>query len=67
MAERLLTAKEAAEYLRLSPGTLENYRCAGCGPPYIQRVRKGRVFYDRSQLDEWLSRQVRTSTSEAMQ
>jgi len=62
--DKYLTSSEAAEYLKLSTGTLENYRISGNGPPYTQRVPRGRVFYDRGTLDAWRGAQVKTSTSD---
>jgi hypothetical protein len=62
--DRLLNTTEAAHYLRLARGTLENYRIAGVGPQFIQRTRRGRVFYDRADLDAWLDRQKKQSTSQ---
>lgn len=60
---KYLTTAEAAEYLRLSTGTLENYRCSGIGPQFIQRIPRGKVFYDRERLDAWREGQVKQSTS----
>ena len=40
---------QAAEYLGLSPGTLEVWRCLGRGPRYYKYSR--RVFYEKSDLD----------------
>lgn len=33
---RLLNAAETAERLRVPPGTLRYWRCAGIGPPYVK-------------------------------
>lgn len=63
MTALLMTNKEAAEYLRLSPGTLDNLRCTGDGPKYYQRKARGRVFYDRADLDAWRAGQKKESTS----
>jgi hypothetical protein len=46
----LLTAREAAEFLRLSTDTLERLRAAGEGPPW-QRVGR-RILYPLSVLRE---------------
>ena len=58
----LLTTREAAERLGLSPRTLERYRVTGEGP----RFRKiGRwVRYTPEDLDRWLEECTRTSTSD---
>ena len=47
-----LTTKEAAAYLRLQPGTLEAWRCRGCGPKF-QKIGGRRVLYDSSDLLEF--------------
>ena len=59
---RLLTTEEAAAWLSLRPRTLECYRNRGEGP----RFRKiGRwVRYLESDLDDWLEKCVRVSTSD---
>ncbi len=48
---RLDTAN-AAIYLGLSQKTLAMMRSSGKSPPFIKR---GRIFYYRSDLDEWLN------------
>ncbi|MFW5489115.1 MAG: helix-turn-helix transcriptional regulator [Desulfovibrio sp.] len=48
----LLTTKEAAERLGLSPGTLEVWRCLGKGPRYIKIGR--RVGYDARDLEAYV-------------
>ena len=58
----LLTTEEAAEYLHLSPRTLERYRVTGEGPKYLKVGR--RVFYRRGDLDRWLDSCIRRSTSD---
>lgn len=64
MAEKPdLTTREAASFLGYSTGTLENLRIKGEGPPYRQRVDRGRVFYSETDLTAWRDRQVRTSTT----
>lgn len=64
MTATYMTTTEAAEYLRLSTGTLENYRVKGTGPAYHQRSRKSRVYYRREDLDAWLAGARKTNTSE---
>ena len=58
----LLTTRQAAERLGLSPRTLERYRVTGEGP----RFRKiGRwVRYTPEDLVQWLESCARTSTSD---
>jgi excisionase family DNA binding protein len=51
--DRLLTQDEAAEYLRVSPRTLQRWRTeAGTGPPWHRAGR--RVVYRQRDLDAWL-------------
>jgi hypothetical protein len=57
-----LNVKEAAEYLRCSPGHLANLRVEGGGPPYTKKT--GRVLYDIADLDRWLSDGKQRSTSD---
>lgn len=57
-----LTVSEAAEYVRLSPSTLNKMRLRGDGPAYL-KLGPRRVIYDRIDLDEWLNRSRRRSTS----
>ena len=58
----LLTTTQAARYVGLSPRTLERYRVTGEGPRYLKVGR--RVLYTQADLDEWLARKVRRSTSD---
>jgi len=51
----------AADYLGFSQKTLAMMRCQGTGPKFIKR---GRVFYFKEDLDDWiLSDGKRTSTA----
>jgi len=56
----LLTAKEAAYYLRISLSTLARYRVNGNGPAYFKSGR--RVLYRRSCLDDFIEKNLRFST-----
>ena len=49
--QRYLTNDEAAEYLRLSPRTLEKQRVIGGGPRFRKFGR--RVMYALSDLEAW--------------
>jgi hypothetical protein len=51
----------AADYLGLSPATLETLRIRGGGPPFSKLGR--RVVYRREDLDAWLALRRRKSTS----
>lgn len=59
---------EAAEYLHLSPPTLERFRHVGDGPAFCKLTsgRRGAVRYRRCDLDVWLAARVVRSTSEVM-
>jgi hypothetical protein len=46
-----LTVREAAEFLRLRPRTLDNMRWRGIGPKH--RKHGGRIVYDINDLIEW--------------
>ena len=50
-----MRAKEAAEYLRVSPATLAKLRCLGGGPRFAKPSAR-LVLYDRQDLDAWLRR-----------
>jgi predicted glutamine amidotransferase len=53
----------ASAYVGLSPKTMAMMRCDGTGPRFIKR---GRVFYFREDLDAWLAKAERvTSTAQA--
>ena len=60
--ERLLTPKEAAEFLRVSVSWLAKARMRGDGPAFI-KIGRG-VRYRESALLQWLKSQQRLSTSE---
>lgn len=65
-ASPLLTTSEAAQYLRLSPPTLERLRCTGEGPPFVKlgSGRTSRVMYDKRDVDAWLASKRRNSTGD---
>ena len=50
---RILRTREAAEYVGLSPSTLEKLRLSDRGPRFI-RLGGRAVGYDIKDLDEWL-------------
>ena len=54
--------QEAAEYLKLSPRTLEKLRVVGDGPPFRKLGR--RVVYALADLEEWAARRKCDSTSD---
>jgi predicted DNA-binding transcriptional regulator AlpA len=55
-AGNYLTTDEAAQVMRLSPHTLENFRVSGFGPAFIKlgRGKRSKVVYDRADIDAWL-------------
>lgn len=54
MPSELLTPDEAAEWLRVSPSTLANWRYLRTGPPYL---RQGRVVrYRADALTAWAAK-----------
>ena len=59
---RFLRTKEAAEFLSLSARTLEKHRTYGTGPAY--RKLGGRVVYAVDDLQAWVTRGEKTSTSD---
>lgn len=56
-----MCAKDASEYVGLSEKTLAMMRCKGTGPRFIKR---GRIFYFKTDLDEWLSSGAAVSTAQ---
>ena len=57
-----LDTTQAAAVLGLSPRTLEHYRVAGGGPPFLTYCN--RVHYLRADLDAWALESRRRSTSD---
>jgi predicted DNA-binding transcriptional regulator AlpA len=60
--EQLLTAREAADFLRVSISWLAKSRMRGDGPAFL-KIGRG-VRYRESALLQWLKSQQRLSTSE---
>lgn len=58
---KLLTEKEAAEYLQKSRAWLQRKRFEGGGPPYVKIGRK--PAYPAPELHNWLMGTLRESTS----
>jgi predicted DNA-binding transcriptional regulator AlpA len=59
---RYLTNTEAADFLTLSPKTLNKLRVIGGGPRFRKLGR--RVAYKLADLEEWATRRVCESTSD---
>ncbi|MEW8684773.1 MAG: helix-turn-helix domain-containing protein [Candidatus Thiodiazotropha sp.] len=64
MNKTILNTKEAAAYLGVSMAFLERDRWAGARIPFI-KVGARAVRYRMSDLEAYLERQVRQSTSDA--
>ena len=62
MNETMLTTVEAAQYCGLSPRTLEKRRAKQAGPRFVKLGRL--VKYRLRDLEEWIARSVRISTSD---
>lgn len=62
----LLTTVEAAEYLGLSPRTLEDMRVTGKGPRYYKLGpgKRSKVVYRREDLEGWVNQFGYGPTSE---
>ena len=62
----IFNTREAADYVRLGPPTLERFRISGYGPRYCKLG--GAVRYRQADLDDWLeSRLVRSTSEECVQ
>lgn len=55
-----MTAAHAARYVGCSPKTLAHRRCDGTGPRFI---RRGRIYYFKEDLDDWLGLHGRHSST----
>lgn len=60
-APERLTTEEAAKYIGIAPGTLEVWRSTGRHEVPYRKVGH-RVWYFKSDLDEWLESRKRTRT-----
>lgn len=58
---KYLSTEETAEHLRVSQSWLAKSRLRGDGPPFIKAGRT--VLYDIDDLDAWLMKRKRRSTS----
>lgn len=56
-----LLPKEAAERLRVHPGTLSNWRVQGVGPRFIKLGRK--VLYPVAEIEAFEREQLRQANS----
>ena len=62
-ARLLWVESEAADYLRVSPRTLQRHRQQGTGPKFIKAGR--RVLYSKPDIDSWLDANCAASTAQA--
>lgn len=63
-SRRILRQSEAAEYLNLSPRTLENWRYRGGGPRFV-RLGRRLVVYQLEDLDAFIAERIVVSTSDS--
>ena len=61
-ATQVVNNSDAARHLGLSESTLNKLRLTGGGPIFIKLGR--RVLYDVKDLEDWLGRHRRSSTSD---
>ena len=60
--QEIFSEKEAAQYLRLSPKTLQKWRCVGGGPEY-RILGKRRIVYKIEDLRSFLDLRIRHNTA----
>jgi hypothetical protein len=58
----LANTKGASGYTNIPESRWNKMRCTGEGPPFIKRGRS--VFYDLDDVDAWLDKLKRSSTSD---
>lgn len=63
--DNLMTTKEAAAYLQLSPSLLNKLRLTGGGPVFVRLAGRA-IRYRRADLDAWIAASVMASTSQAL-
>ena len=61
-ADVLLTEAEAAEFLQVSPRTLQGWRYNGGGPRFV-RISRRIIRYRRQDLLDWIEKRTVASTS----
>lgn len=61
--EPLLSERDAATILGLTPRTLQAWRARGDGPAFV-RISSRCVRYQPSALEEWIQDRVRRSTAD---
>ncbi|UUR08241.1 helix-turn-helix transcriptional regulator [Sphingomonas glaciei] len=63
---RPLDSEEAAEVLRIHPGTMAQYRLRGEGPRFFSPPGTRRVWYAEKDLLAWIASGAKRSTSETV-
>lgn len=58
-----MNTREAAEFLRLQPCTLQQWRWRGGGPPFV-RMSARAIRYRLADLEDFVAKRVVASTSE---
>ena len=63
----LISSKQAAKLLGISPKTLKSWRSAGKGPRFLKlgSAPQAAVRYDRAEIEAWLAERAFSSTSDA--
>ena len=61
--DHLVRQEEAAALLSVTARCMENWRHRGEGPKFV-RIFGRCIRYRRSDLDDWIERRIRTSTSD---
>ncbi|MBT5566725.1 MAG: helix-turn-helix domain-containing protein [Rhodospirillaceae bacterium] len=61
--QSLVNENIAAEYLGLSPRTLQNWRVRGGGPLFV-RISNRSIRYRLSDIQDWIEARIRRSTSD---
>jgi len=59
----LLTEKVVAEMLSVTPRALQKWRLEGRGPKFV-KISSRAIRYRRQDLNEWVERLLRKSTSD---
>ena len=65
-SKKILSPKDAGDYVGVSPCTLANWRVQGKGPRFI-RLSTRKIGYRMTDLEAWLTARSFCSTSEADQ
>ena len=63
MSREIMNTKQAADYLQVSMAFLERDRWAGAKVPFV-KIGSRAVRYRRSDLDTYIEKQIKYSTSE---